>query len=329
MLFALNLSAQDIELCDNGIDDDGDGLIDCLDDDLANDCCCIEGLIIDLGDDLSTCEGEEVILDAGSGFVSYEWQDGSTDQKLVALGGGTYSIVAIDSCGNIAEDVIVITTNPVYVTNMDYQMCNGGVLDVNGLTYTQQGSFAQELISQEGCDSILVIEISFYADVITSEDYSFCEGEGVNVNGVDYFDEGQFSQSFTDQNGCEGTLFINTSIDFFCQTCGDFSGLSNTSVNVNKVTSDLSEINISKGGRHLFQKTVNKAELSQLILKYTFVNQVKSLKDSIIQSYLEDEKSPLTGNLFKKIDLAQSNGEYKYIMRAIDELKIGYTMTFQ
>ena len=37
------------EICDNGIDDDMDGLIDCEDPDLFDDCCCVEIIPLDLG----------------------------------------------------------------------------------------------------------------------------------------------------------------------------------------------------------------------------------------------------------------------------------------
>jgi hypothetical protein len=61
-----------------------------------------------LGADTNSCSGP-IILDAGAGFVSYEWQDLSVNQTLVA-DSGTYYVTVADLNGCEAIDSIEVTT---------------------------------------------------------------------------------------------------------------------------------------------------------------------------------------------------------------------------
>ncbi len=61
---------------------------------------------MDLGDEFQVIPGFEHTLDAGPGFVSYEWQDGSTDQTytITTPGVGKYSVTVTDLNGCTAYD---------------------------------------------------------------------------------------------------------------------------------------------------------------------------------------------------------------------------------
>ncbi len=61
--------------------------------------------IINLGADRSSCQGRVIPLDAGIGFTSYRWNDGSTAQNFLATQTGHYSVEAIDlfGCRGVGE----------------------------------------------------------------------------------------------------------------------------------------------------------------------------------------------------------------------------------
>ncbi len=67
---------------------------------------------IDLGPDIQLCTQSILRLNAGGGFASYTWQDGSTDSFYTAYFPGTYFVNATDHCGNIYGDTIQITQAP-------------------------------------------------------------------------------------------------------------------------------------------------------------------------------------------------------------------------
>jgi len=57
------------------------------------------------------CSGESTILDAGAGFTSYVWSDGSTNQNLIANQAGTFTVTITDINGCTGLTSIVVSEN--------------------------------------------------------------------------------------------------------------------------------------------------------------------------------------------------------------------------
>jgi gliding motility-associated-like protein len=64
---------------------------------------------VDLGPDSSICPNNTLLLNVHKGFISYLWQDGSTDSIFAVTSPGTYWVQAIDACLNIFRDTIIIS----------------------------------------------------------------------------------------------------------------------------------------------------------------------------------------------------------------------------
>ncbi|MCB0522080.1 MAG: gliding motility-associated C-terminal domain-containing protein [Lewinellaceae bacterium] len=61
-----------------------------------------------LGDNLSLCLGQTVVLHPSSlPGLSYEWQDGSTQDSFVIAVPGSYSLTASNSCGEVTSTIFV------------------------------------------------------------------------------------------------------------------------------------------------------------------------------------------------------------------------------
>lgn len=61
---------------------------------------------INLGNDTSSCGPGKIVLDAEKDFVSYKWQDGSTNQKFTVVITGDYSVTGTNEFGCEATDNI-------------------------------------------------------------------------------------------------------------------------------------------------------------------------------------------------------------------------------
>jgi hypothetical protein len=55
--------------------------------------------VISVFGDTVFCDGDSVLFDAGPGFLTYEWSDGSRSRTLTAKATGIYSVITLDSNG--------------------------------------------------------------------------------------------------------------------------------------------------------------------------------------------------------------------------------------
>ncbi|OAV43269.1 M43 family zinc metalloprotease [Lewinella sp. 4G2] len=121
----------DIEICDNDLDDDDDGLTDCDDPDLAFTCCCLPSQTLMLPQDSTLCDNVPVRLGVADSFAVYQWSTGETSDSVTVFAPGTYWLTATDSCGFVATDTITLhlrqRPDPVDL-GPDQTVCDNGVV---------------------------------------------------------------------------------------------------------------------------------------------------------------------------------------------------------
>ncbi len=72
---------------------------------------------VDLGEDRAVAE--PFTLDAGSEFVSYLWNDGSTAQTFFVQYPGTYSVEVVDNNGCVGSDEVIITFSTSLISALE------------------------------------------------------------------------------------------------------------------------------------------------------------------------------------------------------------------
>ena len=94
---------------------------------------------VELGSDVSICDYQIVVLNAGGGYSSYAWNNGETGQILyvesdtLAIGANTYTVTATDANGCIttdAMDIIVIDCAGIEENGMNLQVYPNPVKDI-------------------------------------------------------------------------------------------------------------------------------------------------------------------------------------------------------
>ncbi|SHN27686.1 gliding motility-associated C-terminal domain-containing protein [Chitinophaga sp. CF418] len=106
--------------------------------------------VVDLGSDVTTCNGTPVLLNAGNGFSSYQWSDNSTGSTLTVNTSGTYSVVVTDANGCTATDDVVVNISPTLdatlnTTMLDCRNPTGSIVvnpsgGIAPFTYTLNGT---------------------------------------------------------------------------------------------------------------------------------------------------------------------------------------------
>ena len=224
------------EICDNGIDDDGDGAVDCEDSELANNCCCLTPVVVSL-QDYSVCEGSVIVLEADTDFTGiFSWsRDGQVlsemGAQLEVTAPGTYVVSIMDQCGNVSQATSVVTINPSTPVSLPatHEFCSGttGILQAatiassiawyfngvlipnqNGTTLavTQSGEYMVVVATGSVCETRAVTQVSFVSGMRSFETHYLCEGSSVEVEGLIYTIPGLYSLTLPNGSDCDRIL---------------------------------------------------------------------------------------------------------------------------
>jgi len=181
----------------------------------------IDKLPIDLGSDISSCQGDTVLLDAGEGFASYQWSNAGSNSHLLELTtSGEYFVTVTNNAGCQGFDSIIVNfyQNPIVTLGNDTAYCEGYSFELNagadyysynwnnGLSSNQMlaidtaGLYFVEVTNEFGCTGISdTISISLFAspDIDLGQDTSFCNGTEYTVFAGTGFESYSWSNSQT------------------------------------------------------------------------------------------------------------------------------------
>ena len=170
---------------------------------------------------LNFCEGSSTILDAGPGYISYEWSTGETSQTISVTTEGNFGVIVMDSdgCSGSANITTVINTNPVVMIGGSTTYCIGGftVLDAGSgyssymwsdnstsqsITVSTPGIYSVDVVDVNGCTgsgSVTITESTSLSPVITGSN-AFCENGNTTLNAGSGFASYLWSNGSTSQN---------------------------------------------------------------------------------------------------------------------------------
>ncbi len=174
--------------------------------------------IVALPDDTSICSSQDFLLDAGSGFVVYQWSDSSFSQTLLASTSGDYSVTVTDANGCQDNDSIHLffsqTLNAVLVSP-DTAICEDETVQLwalGGVSYSwlpdatlDNPASGQPIASPQitttyfvttydslGCSKTDSVRITVLPKIVAQAlaDTIVCAGESLQLSangGTDYF----------------------------------------------------------------------------------------------------------------------------------------------
>lgn len=128
----------------------------------------------------------------------------------------TFGGVFIDSLQSKAgcDSVVVteITMYPTYRRNQSVSICNGDSVRVGNAIYTLAGTYTANIVSINGCDSIITTNVTVLPSSIDNAEAIICKGDSVKVGNVTYSQAGIYIQSSIGSNGCENILIVKIKV---------------------------------------------------------------------------------------------------------------------
>jgi uncharacterized repeat protein (TIGR03803 family) len=131
---------------------------------------------------------------------------------------GTYTDVFPNGTTTGCDSTVItnLTVLPVNTFNWSPTMCQGQVVNVGSHTYTASGTYVDHLISQYGCDSMVITQLTIlHSSSTTSNTITMCSSEPLIHVGADtYTTSGTYTYTYTySGGGCDSTIITNLTIN--------------------------------------------------------------------------------------------------------------------
>jgi gliding motility-associated-like protein len=151
-------------------------------------------------------------ISGGYGSITYQWNTlpPQFSTNVSHLNAGTYIVTAKDSEGCISKDTVVITElHPSPVVQNVQALCSGSVYAINGHSYSVNGVYHDTLQTVNGCDSVIVSQLTFHNSYTTSNPQWLCQGSSYAINNHVYSVSGIYHDTLQSLTGCDSIIETN------------------------------------------------------------------------------------------------------------------------
>jgi gliding motility-associated-like protein len=144
---------------------------------------------------VSICEGEDYFVAGGNQTNAGIYLD------------TLLSIVGCDSIVTTDLNILLNTT-----TSLQEEICENDFYIFAGVQFTESGIYSDTLITDNGCDSIVVLELNVLSESVDSVQVLICDGFGFEFGNEIYFESGIYDQNFTSSNGCDSLITLTLTV---------------------------------------------------------------------------------------------------------------------
>ncbi len=153
-----------------------------------------------------------------AGAASQEWRvdgllAGVGDQVLLTLpDGGTYNVCIDESnaCDDPEPYCVDIEVMPQIEEERNFVICEGDTIEYKGVEYWIPGTYPNILVpAEEGCDSVINLNLEFGAVFEGSDFYNICDGDTLFLDGQEHFEPGIYDHFLLTEKGCDSVVHVN------------------------------------------------------------------------------------------------------------------------
>jgi len=100
-------------------------------------------------------------------------------------------------------------TQQSYISELS---CNDYLWPVNGQTYTTSGTYVDTILTANGCDSIITLNLTIVSTTFNNETITSCNDYIWLINGQTYTTSGTYTDTIPNANGCDSIITLNLTI---------------------------------------------------------------------------------------------------------------------
>lgn len=174
-----------------------------------------------LSGDFTVCPGrtEQYSLAALPGAAWFSWKlDGvpiaagvDTSVSINWTSPGIHQLCATASnvCDTAPPSCQIIQVQPIAPTHIVATVCSNTCWEGADTTLCSPGFYTFHFAGQEGCDSVVTVQLNVLPTDLTSLDLMICKGDTLLVGNEPFYETGQFQETLLNQNGCDSTVNLS------------------------------------------------------------------------------------------------------------------------
>lgn len=124
---------------------------------------------------------------------------------------GEYQVKIEDDTGCQLTDPYIVDI-PDQVVNASAEPCFNSTYTFGTQQITQDGNYTETFLDQDGCDSTVMLALTFRPEVRVTIDTTICRGESYLLGDTAYDVSGNYMATLEDQNGCDSTVILNLQV---------------------------------------------------------------------------------------------------------------------
>ncbi|MEZ5042923.1 MAG: gliding motility-associated C-terminal domain-containing protein [Saprospiraceae bacterium] len=105
-----------------------------------------------------------------------------------------------------------LTVLDVIQTDIDQTICTGQWGEIGGVRYFETGSYSSMLITENGCDSLVNLNLTVLDTIQSDIDQTICTGQWGEIGGLRYFETGFYSRMLVTESGCDSLVNLNLTV---------------------------------------------------------------------------------------------------------------------
>lgn len=183
---------------------------------------------LNLGPDVEVCDNGIHLLDAGMGFKTYLWQDGSTEPTFTTFEPGIYWVEVTGDCNQILRDTVIVSLldNTKVDLPEDLYICEGDSVILTSSGFMEYEWFPDTILDCRTCPSVIVspldsvtvtlvvrtsdncyssdsVKIRIQPKVEITDQITLCDGDTVLLHGNPVWEAGNYFFNGTSMIGCD------------------------------------------------------------------------------------------------------------------------------
>jgi gliding motility-associated-like protein len=114
-------------------------------------------------------------------------------------------------CDSIVSNFLFVRP-AIPVQNLNQGICTGDTFRVGSSAYTTPGIYTDTLISEGGCDSVVVTNLTVGNSIQTSRNLAICQGDSIFLEGAWQSSAGIYFDTFSTSSGCDSIVETNLTV---------------------------------------------------------------------------------------------------------------------